>query len=62
MKTTFNDQMIGARIEVVDAVNKSLVGIKGDVVDETKNTIVIDTNGGRKLLLKNTGAVFADSQ
>jgi ribonuclease P protein subunit POP4 len=31
--------LIGRNIEIVEAKNKSLVGLKGKVVDETKNTL-----------------------
>ena len=45
-------ELIGLEVEVVDAKNKSLIGIKGKIVDETKNTFVIETNGKEKNLLK----------
>ena len=38
-----NTDLIGATIEVVHANNKTLVGKKGKVLDETKNTITINT-------------------
>ncbi len=42
-------EFIGKHIEVIDAENKKLVGIKGIIVDETKNMLVLD-NG--KTLIK----------
>lgn len=39
---------IGKTIEVINSRNKSLIGMKGIVVDETKNTIVF--NNGKKIL------------
>lgn len=45
-------ELIGLNIEVVDSKNKSLVGLKGKVVNETKNTIVIEYDGKEKTLLK----------
>lgn len=41
---------IGKTIEVINSRNKSLIGMKDIVVDETKNTIVF--NNGKKILKK----------
>jgi ribonuclease P protein subunit POP4 len=48
----FRDEIIGCEIKVVDALNKSLVGIRGKAIDETKNTITVETAGGIKKILK----------
>ena len=45
-------EFIGLDVVVVDANNKNLVGIKGEIVDETKNTFVIETVHGEKKVLK----------
>ncbi len=45
-------ELIGLRVEVLRARNKSLIGIKGKVVDETKNLLVIETKKGEKKVLK----------
>ena len=50
-------ELIGLDVEVVDANNKNLVGIKGEIVDETKHTLVIETEHGEKRVLKK-GANF----
>jgi len=52
VKNVLAQELIGCNIEIVDATNRSLVGIKGPVVDETMNTLVIDQGGRRKVLLK----------
>ena len=44
--------IIGEPIEVVEAKNLSLNGIRGQVVDETKNTIIIKTDKGTKTMVK----------
>jgi ribonuclease P protein subunit POP4 len=44
--------LIGEEIEVVDATNKTLVGIRGKVIDETKNTLEIMTEEGNKRIIK----------
>jgi len=46
-------ELIGLILEVTRAKNKSLIGLKGRVVDETKNTLVIRTNHKEKKILKN---------
>lgn len=45
-------ELIGLRVTVVDARNKSLIGIQGEIVDETKQTFVIETKAGEKKVLK----------
>ena len=49
---TVRHEFIGLDVVVVDANNKNLVGIKGEIVDETKNTFVIETVHGEKKVLK----------
>ena len=41
-------ELIGSQLEVIDSKNKSLIGIKGKIIDETKNMFVLDT--GKKLI------------
>ncbi|MET1124743.1 MAG: ribonuclease P component 1 [Archaeoglobaceae archaeon] len=43
---------IGLVVEVVDSPNKCEVGIKGEVVDETQNTLKIMTEKGLKVVAK----------
>jgi len=50
-------ELIGLSMQIVDAQNKSLVGLAGEIVDETKNTLVIETTHGEKKILKK-GARF----
>ncbi|MBI4447360.1 ribonuclease P protein subunit [Candidatus Woesearchaeota archaeon] len=45
-------ELIGLEAEIIDAKNQSLVGIKGKIVDETKNTLLIEHNGKTKKVLK----------
>ena len=46
-------ELIGATIEIIGATNKVVMGKKGKVIDETKNTITIETSKGEKKILKN---------
>ena len=43
-------ELIGLPIEVLEAKNKSLIGIKGTIVDETKNTIKIKNHTIKKII------------
>jgi ribonuclease P protein subunit POP4 len=51
-KDKFGRELIGCAIEVVKAENNSLVGLKGKVVDETKDTLLIADGKKKKRLLK----------
>ncbi|MEZ0345034.1 MAG: ribonuclease P protein component 1 [Infirmifilum sp.] len=51
-------ELIGLPVQVVEARNPSLIGVKGLVLDETKNTLVIGEPGGRKRVVLKFQAVF----
>lgn len=46
-------EIIGLICEITDAKNKDIIGLKGKVIDETKNTLRIQTKKGIKIILKN---------
>ncbi|GAA5818262.1 MAG: ribonuclease P protein component 1 [Methanobrevibacter sp. CfCl-M3] len=48
-KNVFRHELIGLYLEVVDSSNKSLVGLCGNVVDETKKTLSIDVSCNNEL-------------
>ncbi len=50
-------ELIGLKVEVEKATNKYLIGLKGVVVDETYNTLVIDEEGKEKRVQKK-GTIF----
>lgn len=52
MKNVLKRELIGAEIEVLDAKNKANAGIQGSIIDETKNTLLVETKNGIKRLLK----------
>ncbi len=39
-------------MQIIEAKNKTLEGLKGKIVDETKNTFAIETTKGLKKILK----------
>ncbi|RLG22146.1 ribonuclease P protein subunit [Methanosarcinales archaeon] len=45
-------ELIGLKVEVVSSTNPYLVGIKGKVVDETRNMLVIEMDGEEKKVPK----------
>lgn len=47
------EELIGREIKIIGAKNKHNIGIEGKVVDETKNMIVVLSDGKEKQLLKN---------
>lgn len=50
----FRHELVGLGVEVVKSSHKGFTGIKGEVVDETKNTIKVeDVKGCEKIIPKN---------
>ena len=52
------EEFIGSQIRVSKSRNKDLEGIKGKIVDETKETFIIITNDQTKKTLLKEGTVF----
>jgi ribonuclease P protein subunit POP4 len=50
----FRHELVGLDVEIVQSVHNGFTGIKGEVVDETKNTIKVeDVAGLLKIIPKN---------
>ena len=50
----FYHELIGLELKVINSSNKSLIGLSGIVIDETKKTLKIETSTkGEKLIQKN---------
>ena len=45
-------ELIGTKISVVDATNKSLIGLEGKVMDEPRNTLLIESEHKEVILIK----------
>jgi len=43
----YRGMLIGRRVKVVFSLNRSLEGLRGTVVDETKNTLVVEREDGK---------------
>jgi len=53
-KNIFRHELVGLGVEVVKSTHNGFTGIKGEVVDETKNTIKVeDVKGCEKIIPKN---------
>ena len=52
MKKDIIGSLIGCFGEVIESKNKALVGLKGKIIDETKNTIKIQVNDKLKTISK----------
>ena len=42
IKDIIKYELIGCSVEIIDSENKSLIGIKGKIIDETKNMLTLD--------------------
>ena len=51
------DEFIGLEANIVKCSNPAVVGLKGQVIDETRNTFTLSCNRHRKVVIKDT-AVF----
>jgi len=51
-------ELIGLEVSVNDHVDTSLKGVRGRVIDETKNMIVVLTDDGRELKIPKHGGKF----
>ena len=46
-------ELIGLTLEIISAKNPNLVGLKGKIIDETKNMLTIRTKNASKKIIKN---------
>ena len=46
-------ELIGSEIRIIHSSNPDLVNLKGRIIDETKNMIVLETEKGIKKIIKN---------
>lgn len=52
MSRTYPHELIGQDVEVLMSLNKSQIGLRGKIVDETKETFVIQSGNVRKRVFK----------
>ncbi|OED29789.1 ribonuclease P protein component 1 [Methanosphaera sp. WGK6] len=51
-QNVFRHELIGLPVEVIDSNHNDFIGIKGKIIDETRNTITVDTGLDEKQLPK----------
>jgi len=49
---------IGIPVEIVNSSQRGLIGLKGIIVDETKNLIVIEKEGGKEVKIPKVSSTF----
>ena len=52
---------IGKKIKIIDAKNKSNIGLEGVVIDETKNTFIIE-NKKKNTIIKENVTIMVDNK
>ena len=57
-KEIFPHELIGEEMEVVDSKNKSNIGIRGKIIDETKETIKVYQDNGKEVVLMKSIITF----
>ncbi len=58
-KNLIRHELIGLKVEIKNSSNKFHIGIKGLVVNETKNLLIIETKTGiKKIQKKGTDFIF----
>ena len=51
-KELLKGELIGSEIEIMHSKNKTLIGKTGKIIDETRNTITLETNSKKIKVLK----------
>ncbi len=57
-KNLLYSSFIGLRAEVTNSSQRNLVGLKGAIVDETKNLIVIESADGKAVRIPKVSSTF----
>ena len=55
-------EFIGRRVTVTEHSDPSLRGLAGTVVDETRETLLLESDGGRKRVTKRGGSFDFDGE
>ena len=45
-------ELIGLELKVDESTNRNIIGLSGKIVDETRNTLKIETGKGVRILVK----------
>ncbi|HDM23623.1 ribonuclease P protein subunit [archaeon] len=51
-------ELIGLEVEVIESSHPNLIGVKGKVIDETKNLLILELKNGRRVKVPKSICVF----
>ena len=51
-------ELIGLVTEVVDSTNPNMIDIRGKVLDETRNTLIVETESGLEKMVPKADSTF----
>jgi len=57
-KNILYSTFIGLEIEITNSSQRELVGLKGKVVDETKNLIIVEKSDGKEVKIPKVSSTF----
>lgn len=57
MSELARSELVGRHTRIADSSNPQIVGIDGQIIDETKSTFIIESQGARRMIPK-PGSVF----
>jgi ribonuclease P protein subunit POP4 len=52
------EEFIGLNVEIINSQNKTLIGKKGKIIDETKNLIIIEEHNKKVTKILKNGTSF----
>ena len=53
-KTLSRDEFIGLTVKILECTDPTWIGKSGHIIDETKNTFIIEIKNRRKIIAKKT--------
>ncbi len=60
IKEILKEEWIGKQVKIVNSTNKYNIGIKGKIINETKNIFVLQTDKGDKKIMKSNNVFQAE--
>ena len=57
-RNIFRHELIGLKVKVAESSHKDFKGLKGKVIDETKNTLKIELEDGKEIIVPKNVAIF----
>jgi ribonuclease P protein subunit POP4 len=57
-KNILYSTFIGLPVEIINSTQRKLIGLKGIIVDETKNMITIEIQEGKEIKIQKTSSTF----